>query len=132
MMNEPLSKIMTTHVYTLNPDDTLARAKDIFMQHRIHHLPVVEGKKLVGMLSTTDLYKLGKSFAEYEEIFVKDVMTQKVGTLNPQEQIGAAAEVFLENLFHAVPIVNDDRELLGIVTTFDIIKHQFNKEYPKR
>jgi CBS domain-containing protein len=52
-----------------------------------------------------------------------------VATLEPQDKIGSAAELFLENLFHAVPIVKDD-ELQGIVTSFDIIKYTFHKEYP--
>jgi len=132
MMNEPLSKIMVTDLKTVSPDATLDIVRELFQQNRIHHLPVVEGKQLVGMISTTDLYKLGKPFDEYRGIKVKEVMTNKVGTLFSNEQIGAAAEVFLENLFHAVPIVNEERELVGLVTTFDVLKFQFEQEYPKR
>jgi CBS domain-containing protein len=131
-MNEPLSKIMITDLKTVSPEATLDTVRELFQQNRIHHLPVVEGKKLVGMVSVTDLYKLGRSFDEYRNIRVKEVMTDKVGTLYPNEQIGAAAEVFLENLFHAVPIVNEERELMGLVTTFDVLKYQFDQEYPKR
>lgn len=132
MMNEPLSKIMITDLKTVSPDATLNTVRELFRQNRIHHLPVVEGKKLVGMVSMTDLYKLDKSFDEYRNIRVSEVMTDKVGTLFPNEQIGAAAEVFLENLFHAVPIVNEERELMGMVTTFDVLKYQFEQEYPRK
>jgi len=132
MMNEPLSKIMITDLKTVSPDATLNTVRELFQQNRIHHLPVVEGKKLVGMVSMTDLYKLDKSFDEYRNIRVSEVMTDKVGTLFPNEQIGAAAEVFLENLFHAVPIVNEERELMGMVTTFDVLKYQFEQEYPRK
>ena len=44
---------------------------------------------------------------------------------------GAAAEVLREHLFHAVPIVNDDHELVGMITTFDIIAIEYDREYPE-
>jgi len=56
-------------------------------------------------------------------------MTKHVATLEPEDKVGSAAELFLENLFHAVPIVKDG-VLQGIVTSFDVIKYEFHKEYP--
>ncbi len=131
MMNEPISSIMTRNVITVQPDDTLSVVKDILFSRHLHHLPVVKGKKLVGIITSYDLVKLGKSFDEYEHILVKDIMTTKVATLEPHNKIGAAAEVFLENLFHGMPIVNDQGELVGIITTHDVLKYEFHKEYPK-
>ena len=58
-------------------------------------------------------------------------MTKRLATLEPDEKIGAAAEVLLEHLFHAVPITLDG-DLVGIVTTFDILKYEFSKEYPPK
>ncbi len=131
MMNEPISTIMTSKLVTVAPSDRLTVAKDIFKKSRIHHLPVVDGKKLVGIITTGDLVWLNKKFDEYDEILVKDVMTKKLATLEPDEKIGAAAEVLLEHLFHAIPItLNGD--LVGIVTTFDILKYEFSKEYPPK
>lgn len=131
MMNEPISLIMTRHVITADQNDTLAVARNIFLKNKVHHLPIVEGSNLVGILTTYDLFKLngshnGKSF---EEMTIKDVMTKHVATLEPEDKIGSAAELFLENLFHAVPIVKDGI-LEGIITSFDVIKYEFMKEYP--
>lgn len=130
MMNEPLSLIMTTDILTVNPGDSLQKAKDILFSKRIHHLPVVDGRKLVGIITTYDLVRLDRPFSDYDRIKVKEVMTTKIATLEPSEKIGAAAEVFLENLFHGLPIVDEKGDLMGIVTTFDILKYQFKKEYP--
>ncbi len=132
MMNEPLSTIMTTDVMTVNPNDPLQMAKEILFNNRIHHLPVVDGRKLVGIISTFDLVKLDRPFSEYERIKVKEVMTSKMATLEPTDKVGAAAEIFLENLFHGLPIINEEGELVGIVTTFDILKYEFQKEYPNQ
>jgi len=130
MMNEPISTIMTREVVTMGPNDRLTAAKDIFLRHKIHHIPVVEGKKLVGILSSYDLFKLGKSFNEYESILVRDVMTKGIATLEPDDKIGAAAEVFMEHLFHGLPITNGKGELVGIITTHDILEYIYHREYP--
>lgn len=130
MMNEPISSIMTTKVVTVRPQDTLEAVKDILFFKKIHHIPVVEGHQLVGIITSYDLVRLGKCQDEYSQIPVKDVMTTHVATLGPNDKIGAAAEIFLENLFHGLPIVNEDGDLVGIVTTHDVLKYEFLKEYP--
>lgn len=130
MMNEPLSTIMTRDVVTVSPEDNLAVVRDILFKKHLHHLPVINGRKLVGIITSYDLVKLGKCKEDFDKFKVKEVMTTKVATMTPNEKIGAAAQVFLENLFHGLPIVNEDYELVGIVTTHDILKYEFNKEYP--
>ena len=129
MMNEPLSQIMTRNVVTAAADDTLAVARGIFLKNKVHHLPIVHGSKLVGILTTYDLFRVTGPNKDYDQIYIRDVMTKKVATLEPEDKIGSAAELFLENLFHAVPIVKEG-ELKGIVTSFDVIKYEFKKEYP--
>lgn len=130
MMNEPLSSIMSTKIITVNSTDTLDMVKQVFDTKRVHHVPVVKGAQVVGIISTYDLYKINRPFADYESIKVKDVMTDHVAYLEPKDKIGAAAQVFLENKFHAVPIV-DDGELVGLVTTFDVLHYEYLKEYPE-
>lgn len=130
MMNEQLSSIMTSEVVTVKPGDSLSKVKEILFDKRFHHIPVVDNGKLVGIVTTYDLVKLNKTFDQYEGMTVKEIMTEKVVTLEPQEKIGAAAQIFLRHLFHGLPIVDDQRNLKGIVTTHDIMKYQFDKEYP--
>lgn len=130
MMNEPLSSIMATELVTLHADDTLDKVRHVFIKNRIHHIPIVNDDfELVGIISTYDLFKIDTDPHELGAIRVGDVMTTGIATLEPEDKVGAAAEVFLEHLFHAVPIVKD-RKLLGIVTSHDILRYQFRKEYP--
>ncbi|MFN0174414.1 MAG: HPP family protein [Saprospiraceae bacterium] len=131
MMNELVVSHMTKDVITLNPDSTLGEARDIMLQKHIHHIPILDGKKLVGMVTSWDMFKLGKSAEEYSKMKVSEVMTKRVATLDPGQHLGAVAEVLTRHLFHAVPIVNDDHELLGIVTSTDIIRYEHTKEYPE-
>ncbi|GIV31125.1 MAG: hypothetical protein KatS3mg030_624 [Saprospiraceae bacterium] len=130
MMNERLSAIMTRDVVTVSPEDTLDRVKELLFKKRIHHLPVVEGKKLVGIVTSWDLIKSQIEWKDYGKTKVKDIMTKNVATLGPNELIGAAAMIFLKNLFHGLPITDDEGNLLGIVTTHDILLYEYNKEYP--
>lgn len=129
MMNEPVSSIMSTDLITLKPDDTLQVVAQTFREKRIHHLPVVENGNLVGLITTYDLFKMGKAAEDYANIKVREVMTTKLAKLEPTAKVGTAAEIFLENLFHALPIV-DGEKLVGIVTTFDVLRYEFRKEYP--
>ncbi len=129
MMNEPLSTIMTRNVITAGPDDKLSVAREIFMKNRVHHLPIVHGTKLIGIVTTYDLFKFSQKNGDYEKTPIKEVMTTHMATLEPEDKVGTAAEIFLENLFHAVPIVKNG-DLKGIVTSFDVIKYEFHKEYP--
>ncbi|MEZ4948020.1 MAG: CBS domain-containing protein [Saprospiraceae bacterium] len=130
MMNEPLSTIMTTNVITVAPNDSLSKVKEILFDKRFHHIPVVDNSVLVGIVTTYDLVKLNKTFDEYNNMKVSDIMTTNIVTLEPQEKIGAAAQIFLRHLFHGLPIIDDNKVLKGIVTTHDIMKYQFDKEYP--
>lgn len=131
MMNERVHTIMTPNVITLAPGDTLGQAREIFMTKRIHHIPIVDGKKLVGLVTSWDLFKLGLSAVAYQDMRISEVMTTHLATLDPDQHIGAAAEILMEHLFHAIPIVNDHQELLGIVTTYDVLRYEYQKEYPE-
>ncbi len=127
-MNEPLSTIMTTELITIGPEENLAKAHELLTTRRFHHLPVLDGKKLVGLITTYDLFKLTQPRSEYKDVKVKEIMTKKLATLEPSDHIGTAAEIFLAHLFHAIPIVTGG-ELKGIVTTHDLLKYSFKKEY---
>ena len=131
-MNEPISSIMSTDLITIGPDDTLDKVRAIFLSKRIHHLPVVEAGMIVGLLTTYDLFKLTSQDTSLNKIQVRDGMTTKLAKLKPTAKIGTAAELFLLNLFHAIPVVDDDDKLLGLITSFDVLKYNFKKAYPNQ
>ena len=130
MMNDPIRSIMSNKLITVGPKENLRNVRDIFKNNKIHHLPVVEDKKLVGLITTKDLWKLNRKHDEYSDMIVENVMTVRLACLKPSDKIGSAAELFLENLFHAVPIVDEEKVLVGLITSFDVIKYNFLKEYP--
>lgn len=133
MMNDYVRDHMTKDLVTLGPESTLAEVREIMLTKHIHHIPIVggdNGRKLVGMVTSWDLVKLGRSASEYAEIKVKEIMTERIAALDPDQHLGAVADILMRHLFHAVPIVNDDHDLVGIITSTDIIKYSHAKEYP--
>ena len=132
MMNELVHTLMTKEVITLTPDTTLGEARDIMMTKRIHHLPVLDANdKLIGIITTWDFFKLGLSVDDYKNMKASEIMTPNIATLDKDQHIGAVAEVLLEHLFHAVPITSEDGKLEGIVTSTDVLRYNYHKEYPE-
>jgi len=132
MMNEKVKSIMTKDPITVTANDSVDKAANILKKFRIEHLPVIDDNtKLVGILSFYDLWEMNKCHEEYKNIKVGDIMTKRVAKLNPGDKVGSVAEIFLENLFEAIPIVTDDNTLVGIVTLVDVIWYQYKKEYPR-
>lgn len=129
-MNEAVHTIMKSDLVTITPDINLTTVRKIFLKKRIHHLPVIEGKKLVGLLTTYDLWRRSFAPSEYDNIIVKDVMSTDLAKIGPDDKIGSAAEVFLDNRFHALPVVNDKNDLIGMITSFDVMLYEFKKAYP--
>lgn len=131
MMNEAVHSIMSTNLITVSPSHNLSQVRKIFMTYKIHHLPVVQGKKLVGILTTYDLWKNEIAPADYQSTLVSEVMTKRVAKIRPDDKVGTAAEIFLDNRFHALPVVSESDELVGLVSSFDVLLYQFKKEYPQ-
>ena len=128
----PVSSLMSDKLISVGPEDTIKKVEQLFRENRIHHLPVEEDGKLVGIVSKSDYLFFKRGFNDettdnridefrMKTRKVKDIMTKGIARLEPSERIGVAVEVFKENLFHAIPIVDNDR-LVGMITTFDIIK----------
>lgn len=128
----PVSTIMTQNVIKLNLKDDLTKAESLFKKNNIRHIPVVNGNRIIGMLSYTDLLRI--SFVDavdddevidatvYNLFTVEQVMAKNLVTINPHTTIKEAAEILSNKEFHALPVVEGDL-LVGIVTTTDLIKY---------
>jgi acetoin utilization protein AcuB len=136
----PISTIMTTKLETVNPKDKLTAVKEIFDKHNIHHIPVVRYKEIVGIVSKSDFNFFMRGFTQNEEDrFVNEarlkaytadeIMTTGLAKVEPTDRINVALEVFKINRFHAIPVV-EDGELVGIVTTHDIIRTLADEKAP--
>jgi CBS domain-containing protein len=135
--SDPISDIMTDEVITISVNDSLYDAENLFKKNKIRHIPVVNGKKIIGMLSYTDLLRI--SFADavdedgqidstvYDMFAIEQVMARNIQTIDINSSVKDAAEVLAEKEFHALPVVKD-KNLVGIITTTDLIKFLLRQE----
>jgi CBS domain-containing protein len=117
---------------TLRPDDTLDLANDVICLGRIRHIPVVDGGKLVGLLSERDLLgaaanqiyglKQKSKSALLKGVLIKSIMKKRVATVTPDTPISDAARLMAEKKIGCVPVLRDET-LVGLVTTTDILRY---------
>ena len=128
MLNKKVKEIMTTDVITTTCDVDVVCAFEKLMKNKISSLPVVEGEKLVGIITATDVghnlildkYELGTN--------VKEIMIKPVVTVGPEDDIETAINVMKEGaasgILNQLPVVEDGK-LVGIISDGDIIQEIF-------
>ena len=132
-LSRPVSEIMTKDVITLHEEDDLLEIDRGMEQYQLRHLPVVDGTKLVGLVTHRDLLRVSASSLqstaaatardEYAKsrTFVSSVMTRDVMTVSPETPISEAARTLVEGRFGCLPVV-DGESLVGIVTESDMLR----------
>ena len=127
----PIRTIMTPDPITVAPSDNLKKAEQLFEENKIHHLPVIDEGKVIGILSKSDLllFRRGRGLSylegqkeEYrlEYTKIEEIMISGLAKMTPEESIDIALAVFEENILHAILVV-EGAHLRGIVTPLDII-----------
>lgn len=127
-MDTPVTEIMTTELVTVAPQQKLIDVKRIFERSEFHHhIPVLEGEELKGIISLVDFMYAIKhaSFDDSEEVYhklcVNDIMTSSPTTLPSTSTFRTVAEELAKGNVHAV-LIADNGSLKGIVSTADVIK----------
>lgn len=131
MFNEEVRKIMTTDMITVHPDDKVKDVSDLMVKNRYQQVPVTDNDgKLVGMVTSYDLWKNLREGTMTPDQKVSEVMTENVIKIAPIDKVGTAAELFMDRRFKTLPVVNLNNELKGVLTAFDVIRHTLKEEYP--
>ncbi len=128
--------IMIKEVATLDVNDELSLANDIMRLGRIRHLPVVDGLRLVGIISERDLFRsslaqaLGYGTKDTRNLMktvrIKDIMVSQVITVRPDTELKHAVQLMVEKKIGCLPVVEDEH-LVGLITETDILL-QYCKE----
>lgn len=141
-LDRPVSEIMEREVATLQQSDQLDLAEDIMQLGRIRHLPVLEGERLVGILSSRDLLAASLSKAlDFDaserrtflrSVEVKEVMTSDVATIAPGEPAREAGQRMLQRRIGCLPVVDEHDTFVGLVTETDLLKVVLGLEHSPR
>jgi acetoin utilization protein AcuB len=132
---------MTEKVLKVRMDDSIGTMREILENVNFHHLLVVEGQKLVGIMSDRDILKTTSpflnTFSEHERDLallnkrVHQIMTHRPITVNKDTSIETAASLLLDNNIGCLPVTSPESEIEGIVTCKDILRF-YVKRNPSR
>ncbi len=146
LMNTKVGKIMTTHVHAIRDNAPLSEAVRLIGEYNLTHLPVIDGnKKVVGLLSHMYVYKTQapRKFVEGDETAdpdmvrdgdsfylketldryqLKNIMKSDPLLLNQEESLALVLHAMANKRIGCIPVVDDLKNLVGIVTNQDIIQ----------
>lgn len=134
MFEKTIADIMTRNVVVLSEEDNLGQIEAGMERYHFRHIPVVDGDRVVGILSDRDLARLSSSPLEHPRdqgthdramkarTFVAEVMRRDVLTVTPDTRVLAAARLLLGSKIGALPVVTREGALVGIVTTHDLLR----------
>jgi len=127
-----VGEIMTRDVVTLEEDATLENVDESMRALRFRHIPVVDGKRLIGLISQRDVLRAsastllpaGHQQTEFltKKFAVRDVMTRDVQTVRAETPLGNAAQSMLRGKVGCLPVIDADNKLVGILTEADFVK----------
>jgi len=118
---------MTREVVTVGPEAGANEAWGLCREKNIRHLPVVDGGRLVGIVSDRDLRDVSPPRGTQDQentlgwVRVRDIMSASVVTAHPLDTIDHAARVIYENRFNCLPVCAEG-ELAGIITSSDLVR----------
>ncbi len=122
---------MSINPISVEPNDSIGDALELLKDHSIRRLPVVSKKRLVGLVTETDLLKASPSPATslsiheinylYPKIKIRDIMTKDVVTISPDAAIEEAAVMMREKKFGTL-VVEEKGNLVGLITESDLFK----------
>lgn len=130
---QTVESVMTRNVVVVHEEDNLEWIEEAMNRHQFRHLPVVDGKRLVGILSHRDILRvsvgalanLRQGISEQrtleERCFVANMMNPTVLTTRPEATVVEAARAMLTGRVGALPVVDADGALVGIVSRGDLL-----------
>lgn len=124
MRDIPIDQVMTPDPAAASPQTPAAEARRLLNSNVINHLPVVEDGRLVGIVSSSDFLKLHLLDGKLQivaDATVSQIMETKVVVVRDDSTMRDAAEKLSVGGFHALPVVDKKRRLVGIVTSSDLV-----------
>jgi len=133
VLDIPVKQIMSKQLVTLTTKNSLYDAEKLFKKHKIRHLPIVEDHKLVGVLSYSDLLKIsyadvteGEEDVEavvYDMFSIPQVMAKVPVTVTAETPLREVIQQLVQQTFHSLPVIEENGDLVGIVTTTDLLAY---------
>jgi CBS domain-containing protein len=116
-----VSQYMSRPPLTIGPQTDFHRAFDLMHSRRIHHLPIVDGDRVVGLVAERDLLLAAANFGS-AEVTVAEIMRGAPVCVSENAALKQAARLLVVNHIGSLPVLNARKALVGIITETDIFK----------
>ena len=122
---------MTPDVISVTPNMTARELWSLFKKHDFDSFPVLEGERIIGVVTKFDflrnlIFRRTSMVPDYEDLMkrrVYEFMTSPPFTVQPGHPLSRVLELMVESRKRSFPVVDDNGNLLGIITYTDLLKH---------
>ncbi len=122
MTASPITAYMAHHPHTIGREQTVAKAHEVMRKYGIRHLPVLDGGRIVGLVSERDLFVVeGLRDVDAAHVTVEEAMSQDPYVVPPTKPLGEVVREMAAHKYGSV-IVAKDSAIIGVFTTVDALK----------
>lgn len=135
LLSLSVGEVMTANPISVKIDTILKEVNQIFERENIHHIPVVDADgKFEGIISKSDMLllldwgtkvnlpaSLRKNTFLLTSNLAKDIMEIRVMKVTPDDNVRKCVQIFKENYFRALPVIDENHKIVGIITTYDLM-----------
>ena len=116
-----VADLMTPAAISDSPDDTLADASSKMWAQQTGSLLVMEGSKLIGIITERDCLRAMAEGDDPQRTSVRDMMTKDVVTIGPGTNLRDAAQIMFEHWFRHLPVATEEGDVVGIISLRDLL-----------
>src|SRR5256885_14571547 len=115
-MPQNIRDVMTYKPFTIDADKSVAYAAKMMRKEDVGLTPIVEGDKLVGMLTDRDIAtRVAAQGRDPDQVKVRDVASKQLVTIDPQQDLSEALRMMAKHQVRRLPVVQEDGRLVGVV-----------------
>ena len=122
-MGQIIKDVMTSNPCSIDAEKSVAYAAKMMREEDVGLAPIVEGDKLIGMLTDRDIaIRVVAEGRNPEQVKVADVASKQVVTIDPQQDLDEALRIMAKHQVRRLPLVEEDGKLVGVVAQADIAR----------
>src|SRR5438093_4585340 len=122
-MPQNIRDVMTSNPCTIDADKSVAYAAKMMRKEDVGLAPIVEGDKLVGMLTDRDIAtRVAAQGRDPDQVKVRDVASKQLVTIDPRQDLSEALRMMAKHQVRRLPVVQEDGRLVGVVAQADIAR----------
>jgi CBS domain-containing protein len=128
-MGQSIKDVMTSDPCTVDADKSVAYAAKMMRDEDVGLAPIVEGDKLIGMLTDRDIaIRVVAEERNPDQVTVVEVASKQVVTIDPQQDLAEALRIMAEHQVRRLPVVEEDGRLVGVVAQADVAREGDDKQ----